>query len=226
MCCTHLTAVLCLQNIQWADKLLCAIAGYSETSGPSSKELTSWSRLAFDLQLIWIQLKRSCSPYSLLILLGSNTTVFILPSRNFCWAEVKDAGRCPQTQQKVVLAESNRVSFIRSAKGTKPIPVPILRKSCSATRFLYTISKFITLLCWQAPLFSSSTSSAMAVALCASQTLCHSAGASDAYYFETTPSPASVHQHSPSVAEYYPEFEDDAFQSDEEIQKVRFVLTD
>lgn len=52
--------------------------------------------------------------------------------------------------------------------------------------------------------------------------------ACDRYYsFDATPSPQSVPSvtQSTPVAEYYPEFEDDAaFHSDEEIQKVGLVV--
>ena len=65
----------------------------------------------------------------------------------------------------------------------------------------------------------------MAVAMCSSSQYMHPAGHHiDRYYsMEGTPSPpSSVHQHH-VVPEYYAEFEDDAFHSDEELQKVSIL---
>ncbi len=63
----------------------------------------------------------------------------------------------------------------------------------------------------------------MAVAMCATQN--HygmHAGHVDRYYsMEGTPSPPSSVPH--VVPEFYTEFEDDAFHSDEELQKVSFL---
>ena len=65
----------------------------------------------------------------------------------------------------------------------------------------------------------------MAVAMCPAPALPHtqSSSVNERFYKFGTPSPQSVQQPSPPVAEYSyrPELEDSGFHSDEEIQKVR-----
>lgn len=65
----------------------------------------------------------------------------------------------------------------------------------------------------------------MAVAMCSAPALPHtqSSSVNERFYKFGTPSPPSIQQPSPPVAEYSyrPELEDSGFHSDEEIQKVR-----